>query len=226
MGGGFQGNRGYGQQPQAGYGGGYGGPPSGYGGGAYGPGGGADAGPGGGGSDVFPCAKNHVGRVIGHRGVTINDLQKRSGCDIQVNQNVPQGQDCQITLRGSREGIDMAKRMLQEILDMGANHPYAGGHGQMGGGQPGGDQGYQQPAYQTGYANHGQQSHMHAQQPYGMPQQQPQYGLQPAYPHGMQPGAPQAQPSPWKAATAADGQVYYYNQITQETQWDRPSGMQ
>lgn len=73
---------------------------------------------------------------------------------------------------------------------------------------------------------------MYSQQ-YGMPQQQ--YGGQPGmYPqqayaqqgqYGMQ-GAPQAQPaSPWRAATAADGQVYYYNQITQETQWDRPAGM-
>ena len=79
---------------------------------------------------------------------------------------------------------------------------------------------------------------MYSQQQYGMPQQQ-QYGGQPMYqqqqayqpqqgqPYGMQPGAhvPQAQPSPWRAATAADGQIYYYNQNTQETQWDRPAGM-
>jgi hypothetical protein len=68
-----------------------------------------------------------------------------------------------------------------------------------------------------------------------MPQQAAPYGgyppaaaypPQPGYgaPHGAPHGAPQAQ-SPWKAATAADGQVYYYNQLTQETQWDRPAGM-
>ncbi len=71
-------------------------------------------------------------------------------------------------------------------------------------------------------------------------QQVQQYGGQYAYPqqqayalpmqgqYGMQPGVPmpqQVDASPWRAATAADGQVYYYNQITQETQWDRPAGM-
>ena len=29
----------------------------------------------------------------------------------------------------------------------------------------------------------------------------------------------------WKSATAADGQVYYYNEKTGETQWDKPAGM-
>jgi len=57
------------------------------------------------------------------------------------------------------------------------------------------------------------------QQPYA-PVMQGQYASQ-------QPGVhmPQVEASPWRAATAADGQVYYYNQITQETQWDRPAGM-
>ncbi|KAL7547578.1 hypothetical protein ACHAWF_012326 [Thalassiosira exigua] len=116
-------------------GGGMGGPghsPQGpYGGGGMGMGGGGGMGGGlaSGGieSDIFPCAKNYMGRVIGQKGVTINDLQRRSGCDIQVNQNVPPGQDCQIEIRGSRQGIDATKRMLQEVIDMGPNHPYAGG---------------------------------------------------------------------------------------------------
>ena len=53
-----------------------------------------------------------MGRVIGQKGVTINDLQKRSSCDIQINQDVPPGQDCEITIKGSRQGIDSVKRML------------------------------------------------------------------------------------------------------------------
>jgi predicted RNA-binding protein YlqC (UPF0109 family) len=78
-------------------------------------------------TDLFPCPKTYMGRVIGQKGVTINDLQKRSGCDIQINQNVPAGQDCQISIKGNRGGIEMAKQMLREIIEMGPNHPYAGG---------------------------------------------------------------------------------------------------
>jgi hypothetical protein len=65
-----------------------------------------------------------------------------------------------------------------------------------------------------------QQQH---QQPYGVPvmQQGQQYASQQPGVHMPQ----QVEASPWRAATAADGQVYYYNQITQETQWDRPAGM-
>lgn len=67
-------------------------------------------------TEMFYCAKKFMGRVIGEEGETVNDVQKRSGCDIQINQNVPVGQDCQISMKGSREGIDMAKKMLQEII--------------------------------------------------------------------------------------------------------------
>ena len=77
--------------------------------------------------EIFYAAKTFMGRIIGQKGVTINDLQKRSGCDIQINQDVPHGQDCEISLRGPRQGIEMAKQMLREIIEIGPNHPYAGG---------------------------------------------------------------------------------------------------
>eukprot|EP00571_Detonula_confervacea_P016774 CAMPEP_0172298140 /NCGR_PEP_ID=MMETSP1058-20130122/920_1 /TAXON_ID=83371 /ORGANISM="Detonula confervacea, Strain CCMP 353" /LENGTH=599 /DNA_ID=CAMNT_0013007383 /DNA_START=32 /DNA_END=1831 /DNA_ORIENTATION=+ len=181
-------------------------------------------------TDMFPCAKMYMGRVIGQKGMTINDLQKRSGCDIQINQNVPTGQDCQVSIKGSRQGIEMAKQMLQEIIELGPNHPYAGGHGQFGNIQ-GGQQSYQQQSYR--YADQGYQPQVYSHRQYALPQQQ--FGGQPVYQQQPQQGhqygvqldahIPVGQASPWRAASAADGQIYYYNQMTQETQWDRPSGM-
>lgn len=91
-------------------------------------------------SEVFFAAKTFMGRIIGSKGVTINDLQKRSGCDIQINQDVPPGRDCEITLRGARQGIEMVKQMLREIIEIGPNHPYAGGGAGGGGGGGGGGQ--------------------------------------------------------------------------------------
>jgi rRNA processing protein Krr1/Pno1 len=78
--------------------------------------------------EVFYSAKNFMGRIIGQKGVTINDLQRRSACDIQINQDVPPGQECEISIRGSRQGVEMAKQMLREIIEIGPNHPYAGGN--------------------------------------------------------------------------------------------------
>jgi hypothetical protein len=77
----------------------------------------------------------------------------------------------------------------------------------------------QQPQYGGQYGAYPQQQ----QQPYAPMQQ---YGMPQQQPGGMMQQLPQPpDASPWRAATAADGQVYYYNQITQETQWDRPAGM-
>jgi far upstream element-binding protein len=93
----------------------------------HGNGGGGGGGIGGIECEIFYAAKMFMGRIIGQRGITINDLQKRSGCDIQTKQNVPIGQDCEVSIKGSRQGIELAKQMLREIIDMGPNHPYAGG---------------------------------------------------------------------------------------------------
>jgi len=175
-----------------------------------------------------------MGRVIGSKGVTINDLQKKSGCDIQINQDVPPSKDCEITLRGTRQGIEMAKSMLREVIETGPNHPYQGGTG-SGGQSYGGHQ-------QGGYGQQQQQQH----QPYGyqaqggyQPQQQHgqgSYGQNPGYAgntqaqlqgppqtYGAPPGAPPV--SEWKAATAPDGQQYYYNERSGETTWQKPPGM-
>lgn len=232
--------------PQQGYGGP---PPQAYGGAAAG------------GSEVemFFAAKNFMGRIIGQKGVTINDLQKRSGCDIQINQDVAHGQDCEISIRGSRQGIETAKQMLREIIEVGPNHPYAGGGAAApayGGGGGGGGYGQPDPyaqQQQGGYGGapaYGGYQQAPPQAAYGQPdpyaQQQPAYGgaggyQQPAYggapaygqPPGQQayggyaapPPGPPAGASPWKSAQAADGQTYYYNEKTGETQWDKPAGM-
>eukprot|EP00536_Pseudo-nitzschia_multiseries_P002268 jgi/Psemu1/183165/e_gw1.30.42.1 len=241
-GGGGGGGYGYDQPYGGGGGGGHyggGGPPQSYqqqqpsyGGGG---GGGMD-------SEIFFAAKHYMGRIIGTKGVTINDLQKRSGCDIQINQDVPPGRDCEITLRGSRQGIDMAKNMLREVIDAGPNHPYAGGGG--GHSYGGGGGGYQQGGYhqqQQPYGGYGAQG--------GYQQQQPQYGQGGYGQNSGYGGAPQAQPyqqeqpllqghqgaygvppvapvvSEWKSATSPDGQTYYYNERTKETTWQKPPGM-
>ncbi len=90
----------------------------------------------------------------------------------------------------------------------------------------------QQPSYQphqaAAYAAAQPQTH------YGMPaQQQP---LQPSYGQSQPAALPQyggygpaAVISPvvseWKTATSPDGQVYYYNERTGVTQWEKPAGM-
>ena len=107
----------HGQPAGGGGGGGYGGAPGGYG----------AAAAGGTVTDTFPAAKNIMGRIIGQKGTTINDLQRRSGCDIQINQDVAPGQDCMITITGPPPGVQTARQMLQDIIEMGPNHPYAGG---------------------------------------------------------------------------------------------------
>jgi far upstream element-binding protein len=209
--------------------------------------------------EIFHAAKTYMGRIIGQRGVTINDLQKRSGCDIQINQEVPYGQDCEISIKGSRQGIEMAKTMLREIIEMGPNHPYAGGAGGgggppiygAGGGYPqaaygqvpvqqqaftyqqpvaqpgayGGAYAYGAPAYQP--AAYGQPEMAYQAQPYGMPQQQQQvYGGYVQQPPMQAPPPHSAAPaSLWRTASTAEGQVYYYNEKTGETQWEKPAGM-
>ena len=261
--------------------------------------------PGGVGEEVIFAKKQFMGRIIGQKGVTINDLQRRSGTDIQINQAVPAGHDCEIRIRGSRDGIEMVKQMVREIIEIGPNHPYAGGGGGGAAGSYSGGYGgfsgapYQGGAYNYGGPSYGYPPQQQTQGGYGYPPQgaaggyggiaQPaasyqNYGGYPSQEYGVsssgyagasasysgggysapaagyppsgygqssgyppqQSSAPPAQqsyggtapysqappsyppvPAPasaWKTATSPDGQIYYYNAQTGETQWEKPAG--
>jgi WW domain len=84
--------------------------------------------------------------------------------------------------------------------------------------------GQQQQPYGQGYGQTAAYPGASQAQPYaqgGAMQHQPYQAPQLVY--GSAPAAPAS--SEWKAATAPDGQVYYYNERTGETTWTKPPGM-
>ena len=64
-------------------------------------------------------ATHYVGRVIGKGGEQIRDLQARSGCKIDVDQNVPAGAPRVITYQGTRKTIDFAKQLVTILCSEG-----------------------------------------------------------------------------------------------------------
>ena len=196
-------------------------------------------------TDTISCVKEDIGHIIGKKGSTINDLQRRSSTNIQIDQL-----NYQVSITGPRQGIELAKAMIHDILEHGLHHSYAGGEAEH---QEGVDhqgshdeiaQSYEQstqvqPSPQaTGYPA----AAVQYQQYYGV--WQPSYPgqqciLQAAVPQAAQALDPYAAPpspattgsiasslsSPWVVATTADGQIYYYNQVTFETSWEKPLGL-
>jgi far upstream element-binding protein len=63
----------------------------------------------------------YVGRVIGKGGEMIRDLQARSGCRIDVDQNVPPGQPRLITYRGTRKTVEFAKQLVRMLCQENVN---------------------------------------------------------------------------------------------------------
>ena len=209
-------------------------------------------------TDTIPCSRQDVGHIIGRKGVTIRDLQQRTSCNIQIDQ-----QNFQISITGPRQGIEMAKSMLHDIMEKGPHHMYALGFAPL-------EEEHQHhdddESYlglsSLGFASVGQQQqHQHYQgpphrydhDPYALPiqhqMQQQCYGDNSVYSHQqVQPHLPLQQPQPhfppmqqpvgiqhqfppqaivshWRIASAVDGQIYYYNTETGETQWEKPVGM-
>ncbi len=75
-------------------------------------------------TNVVPCIKSDIGHIIGRGGITIDDIQRRSSCDIQIDRR-----HCRVQVTGSPGGIGIARGMLEEIHRRGANHSFAGGRG-------------------------------------------------------------------------------------------------
>ncbi|KAH8048408.1 hypothetical protein JL722_12459 [Aureococcus anophagefferens] len=107
---------------------------------------------------TFECPKALVGRVIGKGGETINELQRRSGARIQIEQRVPERAPCIIEARRGVCGCPGQRRRRRGAAPHARRHggkrlePFAGGVAYYGPGAPPGA-GYGIPPYlvpQTG----------------------------------------------------------------------------
>ncbi|CAM9172010.1 unnamed protein product, partial [Ectocarpus fasciculatus] len=70
-------------------------------------------------TDTSEIAQEKVGQVIGSRGAIIQDLQARTACKIQVNQDFPPGVPRQVVYTGTQEQVNAAKELVSLILDKG-----------------------------------------------------------------------------------------------------------
>lgn len=68
------------------------------------------------------CPSDKVGIVIGSRGIIIQDIMRRSGCKIVVNQRVPQGAPSIVQITGKAGQIAEAKRLITAVIQ---NGPHA-----------------------------------------------------------------------------------------------------
>jgi len=201
-------------------------------------------------SQTIDCDASLVGRLIGRKGETINDMQHRSGCRIQIDQEVPAGMPRKVIISAQtdeqvRVGVDIVTNVMQ-------NGPRRDVGGGAGGGFPGQPAAMQQNPYaqfyqmqQMQYAQYYQQQ---MQQQYGgfsgygaaggypgyggypsggYPRQQPQQQQQqPQQQQQQQPAATAPEStssSPWSKYFNEQGRPYWHNPTTGVTQWEDPA---
>lgn len=135
-----------------------------------------------------------VGMIIGKGGETIKDMQRTSGCKINVNQPTRPDVTRQIDLAGTARSMEEAERVIWEKVDTVRQRDAAAGRG-------GRDQG--PPSY-DGYSQSQQQQQQPSMQGYGqyMPQIQAQPQAPPQMPAFQMPVAQQAAPQ-----AGSDGQM-------------------
>lgn len=70
-------------------------------------------------TETSPIAQEKVGQVIGSKGAIIQDLQARTSCKIQVNQDFPAGEPRQVVYTGTQAQVNAAKELVTLILEKG-----------------------------------------------------------------------------------------------------------
>ena len=190
-------------------------------------------------SDVMTAPKSIIGRIIGRGGETIKQIQKTSGATVQIDQS---GDPCHISIGGQQHAVEQAKFFITEITNGGdpfapsygapaaaAGGYGAGGAGAMygGGGYGGGGYGMGGYAPQYGYGGYGggYQASGYGADPYGAYQAPAGAGQ---YDYGAAP--PQQEVAPggtgqWVEYRDDQNRPYYYNMVTQKTQWEKPPDM-
>ena len=66
--------------------------------------------------DTRHATQGLVGRVIGKGGETINELQRRSGARIQIEQRVAEGEPCVVEVQGDDRAVEEARRLVHEVM--------------------------------------------------------------------------------------------------------------
>ena len=202
---------------------------------------------------TMECPKQLVVRVIGKGGETINELQRRSGARIQIEQRVADGCPCIVEIQGDDSCVAEAVRLTTEVMSgrrLESTAPTIAGYGAYGGQAYGMEQAYgmdpyamQQMAAYGMQADPYNQAALYQQQYAQQYQQQYQQQQQQAY------AAYAADPAAYAAAQAAQGQTaagaaaapaggaagwtshldpqgrtYWHNLLTQESTWETPPG--
>ena len=191
---------------------------------SYGGGGGGGFGAGGGGGGGFsghmesvPC-EGQEGRIIGRGGENIRRVESQTGTRIKMNRvaNVAE-------VYGTPQQCAEAIRMIQEYIHTAPNRGGGGASfGQGGYGQGGYGGGYQQQGgYGGGYGQQGGYGGGYQQQGYG---QQGGYGQQAYGAPAAGAGAGGPLPHGWEEVNPGNGgPVYYWNTVTNVTQYERPT---
>lgn len=152
-----------------------------------------------------------VGMIIGKGGETIKDMQRTTGCKINVNQ--PQRPDVtrQIDLSGTPSAMADAERAIWEKVETVQQRDSAGGgRGRGNGGRAEqGNNGYSQQQPSSGYGGgYGGPQYMSPAQPQAPPQM-PAFQMPAATPAAAQPAADQSANDPY---AAYGGQAAWYAQ--------------
>ena len=67
-------------------------------------------------TNLVDCPPGLVGRVIGKGGETIKGLQAQSGAHITIDQNFPEGVPRKISISGPAGCVDIATRLVEDLL--------------------------------------------------------------------------------------------------------------
>lgn len=201
---------------------------------------------------IVNCEKRLVGRIIGKGGETINYLQSTSGTRIQIDQNVPEGTPCKVSIAGPPPAVAVASKMVHDCMENGPpreiamqqaaspySRPQAGVMGAYGARPAPG--GYGQQAFGAAAGGYGAAMGGYGQQQPGYGAPAPAaggygggYGGAQAGGYGQQAygaparggyGAPAPTPPAWSEHATDDGTKYWYNAQTGESTWTKPAGM-
>lgn len=167
---------------------------------------------GGGSRKTIQVPSQAVGMIIGKGGETIKDLQRNSGCKINVHQPSPPDINRDIDLEGAPHQMEEAERVIWEKVETVQERDGNSGGGR--GGRNGGGRGGSAYDQASSYDGYSQQQQQPAMSGYGQYQPQQQQQAPPAMPSFQMPTLPQqSTPTQGSSGTPAQDPNQAYQQF-------------